>query len=207
MMRLRDARRAICADYYSETPFFDLSAQVKDTEWIVIIYYAASIYISAGLINQINGIAQATNSWDFLWPLVWVEGLNIPLVLELLSIACFLSSLLALQFRRHLAARGLFSFVFLLAATVTNSLGGINHPYHAWFWVSLVLLFLPNGNPKKAGRASKLSYCTVTRRAASTTWRTENPSPLPRLNAADAPPPSRYLNARTCASTRSATWM
>ncbi len=161
MMRLRDARRAICADYYSETPFFDLSAQVKDTEWIVIIYYAASIYISAGFIGQINRIVQVTNSWDFLWPLVWVEGLNIPLVLELLSIACFLSSLLALQFRRHLAARGLFSFVFLLAATVTNSLGGINHPYHAWFWVSLVLLFLPNGNPEKFGRASKLSYCTV----------------------------------------------
>ena len=160
-MRFRDVQRKVRADYRSETPFLNLSAQVKDTEWIVILFYAASIYFSANLINSTNSISRSTDAWDFLWPLAWVEGLNIPLVLELLSIVCFLSSLLALQFRRHLAARGLFCVVFLLTATVPNSLGGINHPYHAWFWVSLVLLFLPDGNPEKFSRAAKLSYCTV----------------------------------------------
>lgn len=162
----RVIRKSVYGPCYSRGSVFrSLTQSVTNAEWLVKLYYAASVYLSARIIPDTRATVLSTGDWDFLWPLSWVERFDVGFTLSLISIACFLSSLLAFQFHRSILARALFSMLFLLAATVTNSLGGINHPYHSWFWVSVVFIFLPSGNVANFGRSERMSYLTVIRLA------------------------------------------
>ncbi len=131
---------------------------------IVLFYYIASVYISAEIAMGVGQTTKAIQHWDFLWPLYWVDPENARIQLSVVAILCFLSSLLAAVFHRVRAIRILFCAFFLLASTVTNSYAGINHPYHAWFWVSFVLIFLPGKSherQKYRSRAHMMSYTTT----------------------------------------------
>ena len=158
-------RKYLSTPGHTDGVFRNLTSSLDDAEWIVKLYYAASVYFTAQLLTSVDDIAKRTDAWDFLWPLAWLEGRNIDFSLQLLSVACFLSSLIAFQFYRNIVARIIFSVLFLVVATVPNSLGGINHPYHAWMWVGFVFIFLPDGNIGQLDRGGKLAYLTVIRMA------------------------------------------
>ena len=131
---------------------------------LVLFYYIASVYISAEIAVGVGQTTKAIQHWDFLWPLYWVDPENARIQLNVVAILCFLSSLLAAVFHRVRAIRILFCAFFLLASTVTNSYAGINHPYHAWFWVSFVLIFLPGKSHERQkffSRAHMMSYTTT----------------------------------------------
>jgi len=162
----RVIRKSLYGPCYSRGSVFrSLTESTTSAEWMVKLYYAASVYLAARIIPETQSTVLSAREWDFLWPLSWVVRFEPGLTLNLISIACFLSSLLAFQFHRSMAARTLFSVLFLLSATVTNSLGGINHPYHSWFWMSFVFIFLPSGNVANFRRSERMSYLTVIRLA------------------------------------------
>ncbi|MDX8513514.1 hypothetical protein [Mesorhizobium captivum] len=151
---------------YEHNVFTSMSASVCDAEFVVKLYYAVSIYLSCKLLINVDELAQPGVAWDFLWPLAWLSD-NAERSLRIMAVLCFLASLAAFQFYRHAVARACFAGIFLLVATVPNSLGGINHPYHAWFLVGFLFIFLPDGRPADMNRAGKLSYLTVIRAAQS----------------------------------------
>ena len=161
----RQLRRTVVKPTGAKELFRGVTDSVAAAEWCVKLYYAASVYVAARLLSVADSAVMQVDNWDLLWPLAWLEGSHFGYILRLLSVACFLSSLVAFQFHRHLAARVAFLVLFFLVATVPNSLGGINHPYHAWIWVGFALLFLPDGNPETFDRSNKLSYLTIIRLA------------------------------------------
>ena len=166
-LRFSAIRKQLAGPGYRDGVHRHLSSSIVDAEWIVRLYYAASIYIAARLMMSVDIAARETTDWDFLWPLAWLNAVDIDVVLalRLIGLASFLSSLVAFAFHRVALARGASLVCFFLAATVPNSFGGINHPYHAWMWVGFVFVFLPDGTPTHFGRAGKLAYLTVIRGA------------------------------------------
>ncbi|MEX0923393.1 MAG: hypothetical protein WD489_03665 [Rhodovibrionaceae bacterium] len=104
---------------------------------------------------------EVSADWDFLWPLVWVSPSGAADTLRWLSVACFLSSLLALHFSNKRSFRLFFILLFLPACTIPNSLGGINHPYHAWFWIGVCFVFLPDVKRGEISRHIEMSYLLV----------------------------------------------
>lgn len=165
-LRFNSARKRLAAASFPMGEVFHrLTDSAIEAEWLVRLYYAASVLICARMLPANDGLAGSAVAWDFLWPLAWVEGLRIKDTLSILTMMCFIGSLVAFQFHRNVAARAVFSLLFLMAATVPNSLGGINHPYHAWFWTSFIFIFLPAGDVSTFDRAGRLSYLTVIRAA------------------------------------------
>ena len=160
----RTIRRGLGSSYPASQRYSNLHSQFEHARMIVLFYYIASVYFSADILTGIGETVKTTKDWDFLWPLYWVDPEYASIQLRIVGTLCFLSSLLAAMFHRILAIRILFSALFLLAATVTNSWAGINHPYHAWFWISVVLIFLPGESHKRQkypSRTHMMSYTTT----------------------------------------------
>ena len=160
----RNIRRRLRASTSNPRWCSVLHAHSEQARMIVVFYYIASIYLCTEIMLGIGRTVKSTQHWDFLWPLYWVDPDNARIQLSVLAALCFLSSLLAAVYHRIQAFRILFCALFLLAATVTNSVAGINHPYHAWFWISFVLIFLPgesHGTQKYPSRAHMMSYTTT----------------------------------------------
>ena len=160
---LRRFRQYVGWSFPSHGGFQSIADKVLQAERIIIVYYAASIYMSAALVIEIGALTRDTaqGAWDFLWPLVWVDYFDANLVLELLSILTLIGALAALQFRRYRLVRLVFALLFFLTATSVNSTGGINHPYHAWLMTGFVFVLLPDGRIEEFSRASRMSYLTV----------------------------------------------
>lgn len=157
----RFLRRMVHRPLNARTPHLAASEAAQGAYHIVTAYYAASVFICAGLIGRVHGMTMEIDEWHFLWPLAWAADLNFDLVAELLTLATLVTALVALQFRHRYFPRFAFAALFLLSATIVNSAGGINHPYHAWFWVGAVFAFLPEGRIETMGRAQRLSYLTT----------------------------------------------
>ena len=139
-----------------------LSLHFERAQWLVQTYYLLSAYICSQLLLQVGGMTKAQTTWDFLWPLKWVTATgDTNLTLRMLAVAALLSSLLAVQFHALRPVRALFALTFLLAGTIPNSVGSINHPYHAWFWIAALLVLLPDMETASRSREKKMSYVTV----------------------------------------------
>lgn len=160
----RTIRRGLGSSNPAPQRYANLHSHFEHARMIVLFYYIASVYFSADILVGIGETVKTTQDWDFLWPLYWVDPEYASIQLRIVGTLCFVSSLLAAVFHRVLAIRILFCAFFLLASTVTNSWAGINHPYHAWFWISFVLIFLPGESherQKYPSRAHMRSYTTT----------------------------------------------
>ncbi len=158
---IRRARQNLREQTQAERPFETLSASISSFDCIVLAYYAASVYLSAKLLPLVGSLAEQTTTWNYLWPLAWVPIWAADPILEIIAVLCLASSLLALQFRHNLWARFGFFLLFFLTASIPNSVGGINHPYHAWIFVSLIFLFLPNKKTSELNRTGKMALATT----------------------------------------------
>ena len=160
----RTIRRGLRSSNPALTRHSILHTHFENARVIVIFFYVASIYLSANIMVGIGEVVKTTQDWDFLWPLYWVDPKHADVQLRVVGILCFVFSLLVAIFQRILTFRVLFCAFFLMASTVTNSWAGINHPYHAWFWVSFVLIFLPHESherQKQPSRAHMMSYTST----------------------------------------------
>lgn len=161
MTALRALRRLLSARSVEAQPHLALSRMVPEYEALVTAYYVVSVFFAMDMMMRAHGLSQNVTTWTPLWTLRWLGNPPDPAMIQNLGILVFFVSLLTLHFRRYLAVRAVFAVVFLLAASLANSVGGINHPYHAWFWVGFVFIFLPSGRVETLSRAGKLSYATV----------------------------------------------
>jgi hypothetical protein len=100
-----------------------------------------------------NGLAAV--DLDLTWPVYWLQGREIAVWADLLGIGTFGFALWSYINPESSGARLGFALALLLCGGLTSSFGGINHFYHAWFWMAAVLVFLPEGQ----SRSAKLTYC------------------------------------------------
>ena len=115
-------------------------------------FYIISVFNSYGLMRNLSSFVHRADDWDFLWPVGWVAYPIPPRRSDFYRWLVFSSSLVAFQFGRHRAARMSFADIYLCCAAAGNSLGGINHQNHAWFWVAACLVMLPDALPTAGPR-------------------------------------------------------
>jgi hypothetical protein len=144
-----------------EMPFARIDAAFSRARIIVKFYYLFSAYISYLAAESLHRMAEQTEEWDFVWPVRWLAALPIETTIDWLTLASFLTSLLAFQFPGQRLFRILFAAAFLCIAALSCSEGGINHPYHAWFWIAVCLIFLPSVSNGKPSRLARMAYLTT----------------------------------------------
>ncbi|MGH6753785.1 MAG: hypothetical protein ACREDP_16630, partial [Bradyrhizobium sp.] len=146
---------------FAGTPFSRLGESFARARVIVKFFYLCSAYISYLALDELHRVAAQAEAWDFLWPVQWLANLPAKPIVDWLALACFLASLLAFQFEERRSFRALFAVAFLLVAAIVNSFGGTNHLYHAWLWIAIGLIFLPQGSAHQPSRLFKMSYLTT----------------------------------------------
>lgn len=142
------------------SPFGRIGVAFGRAQLVVKFYYLASIYFACATIVDIHETARQTPSWDFLWPVQWLAGAPVEIVIDCLALLWLLASLLCLQFDRWYF-RALFAVAVLQVGAVSNSFGGMNHAYHAWFWIGFCLIFLPDAADRTGLRAARMGYLMV----------------------------------------------
>lgn len=158
---LRTLRRSFSGDPISGEAFRKVDRHFRRARHVVKGYYLLSILFSAAAIAQIHETGLMAQDWDFLWPVSWLSFVEPGPASDWLALAWLAASIAAFQFTGRRVARVLFSVTMLQVAAVANSLGGMNHLYHAWFWVGAVLIFLPDGPGRRSARSTKMTYLSV----------------------------------------------
>jgi len=161
--KLRWLRRQLgSAMPIAESPFGRIGVAYGRAQLMVKFYYLASIYFACATIVDIHETARQTPSWDFLWPVGWLahSPVDIATAIDCLALLWLLACLLCLQFDRWFF-RALFAIAALQVGAASNSFGGMNHAYHAWFWIGFCLIFLPDAVGRTGPRAAKMGYLTV----------------------------------------------
>jgi hypothetical protein len=154
----RGARRFLASAVPDRDPAIRrVDPQFSRARYCVQFYYLVSAYMSYSLMPEVRRLADGADAWEPLWPVMWLPDLTTSTV-GWLSLACLLSSLLAFQFHSYRPARALFAVLFLCVAAVPNSIGGINHGYHAWIWIGFVLVLLPDIRGAEPKRVEKMAY-------------------------------------------------
>ena len=92
----------------------------------------------------------------FLWPVSWLEFGSLRQYMVAIPILLFLLNCVIVFNYESRLLRILFAVLCLFDAAIVNSFGAINHGLHEWFWISFILIFLPNGKTV-TGRAYKLA--------------------------------------------------
>ena len=110
--------------------------------WIVRFFYVASLLFSYRFIRILSH--RDPDQAYFLWPLKWLEIGNLKQLLVAVPIALFLINCAVVFKPESRTFRGLFALFALFAAAADNSFGAINHGWHIWFWISFILIFLPD---------------------------------------------------------------
>lgn len=152
---VRGLRLALRRGPQNDRPFLALRENFARCQMGVKLFYLISIVIAFTLMPSLRSEVEGAQDLDLLWPVFWIERLDLRLATDILTFCCFLSSLLAFWKPNLLAARASFAVLLLLAGAIHGSFGGINHVYHIWIWVSIVFVFLP----QTAHRVGQLAYC------------------------------------------------
>ncbi len=121
-------------------------------------YLASTLYVWLFIPTLHNSVIH-NPPLEHAWPLIWAKGLPILVVVDVISIACATFAALAFWKPANVLWRAGFSLTLLMCAAVPVSLGGVNHGYHEWIWISFILIFLPAQSGIQPDRAAKLSYC------------------------------------------------
>lgn len=123
----------------------------------VWLFYLLSAVIAYYQMYDLHVRAITAAELDFAWPVMWLGGRDLVRWVDVLSFGALATSLLACWKPNLLSARLGFALFTLGCGGFYVSFGGVNHLYHMWFWVALVLVFLPNA----AERGKRLSYCVT----------------------------------------------
>ncbi len=151
----RRLRRALQRGPQNDRPFLALRENFVRCQVAVKLFYLISIAIAFTLMPALRSEVEGAQDLDLLWPVFWMERLDLRLAIDILTFSCFLSALWAFWKPNLLAVRAGFAILLLLAGAIHGSFGGINHVYHIWIWVSIVFVFLPKADQ----RVGQLAYC------------------------------------------------
>jgi len=159
----RRVRKFLGPASQSEEPIFQrVSAAYDRSLYLVRVYYLVSAFLAYELLADMHSAAEQSLPWDFLWPLRWLDWIAAPATMpEVLALALFIASALALQFYNKTIVRVAVAVLCLMVVALTNSQGGINHGYHVWLWVGVCFAFLPETTLSCESRKLKMSYLSV----------------------------------------------
>lgn len=158
---LHIARRVLTGAPIAEPVFLRIDFQFKRAERIVQLYYLMSVYIVYATMAPLHQAARDAVAWDLLWPVAWMDRFDTIQAVDWLTFLCFVAALAAFQFPHVRPFRFLFAALYLCIAAASNSLGGINHGFHAWFWIGVILVLLPHVGDRNPARAVKMAYLAV----------------------------------------------
>lgn len=113
-----------------------------DSSWIIRFFYIASLLLSYSLINSLSH--KNPSEAYFLWPIKWLEIGNLKQLWMILPIGLFVISCAVVLKTESRTLRAAFALFLLFTTAAGNSFGAINHGWHIWFWISFILVFLPN---------------------------------------------------------------
>lgn len=122
---------------------------------LVRVFYGIGLAKIYGHWEMISGLAAGWEARDPLWPSRWLDHVPREGAGDLLLVALFAVGAGVLAFPMSRVLRVLSALGALQVAALANSWGGINHGYHEWVWISVVLCFLPNGARPEAPQAAR----------------------------------------------------
>ncbi|MEO1469438.1 MAG: hypothetical protein AAFV86_10295 [Pseudomonadota bacterium] len=160
----RRVRHAVSSPQTRQVRFARHGAMVERAEMLVMAFYAVSLmklYVYATEYGRFTGDLAAL---DPMWPVLWIDLVSPVLALDLLEGASLAAGLAGVAFWQWRWARVAVSVMILQKMGFELSFGAIHHGYHEWFWISVMLCFLPSGRRPEAGvakRAWGVSLLTV----------------------------------------------
>lgn len=131
-----------------------LAKHYERARQIVWLFYLTSAVMAYHFTYQLHQMAITASGLDFLWPVMWMQRRDLVQWVDIVSLGAVLSALWAAWKQDQRTARAAFAVFTLFCGGFTVSVGGINHLYHLWIWMAVVLVFLPNGR----ARADRLRY-------------------------------------------------
>lgn len=84
-----------------------------------------------------------------------MSGRDLLMWADIISVSAMLLALWCVVDPKSFIARIGFALSLLLCGGISTSFAGVNHGFHAWFWIAAVFAFLP----REGNRAGKLTYC------------------------------------------------
>ena len=112
---------------------------------LIRVFYALSLMWTVHQMGGWPGLREVPFI-DPQWPAAWIDesdpGSGISLILLFFGFA----SLLVAMWPTSRILRALFTVGMLQYLSVKFGFGKVNHDYHAWLWVSAILVFLPSGS-------------------------------------------------------------
>ena len=162
MSAIRTIRRFLAGRRAARRPDWGHHAVIfMRAKMLVTAFYVFSVYILAGYLHSAQKLS-ATDPAGFapVWSASWAHLTGLDAAAAILSALYIGASVYCLLAPGRLTARALMSLAILQAISFDNSWGAINHGEHAWFWVSVCLLFLPNGGAANA-RSYRMQYISA----------------------------------------------
>ncbi len=138
-------------------PFKRLDLHFQRCTLMVRAYYLLSMMFAHNLMPDLHFAVRSAAELDYVWPAMWLSRFDLGTATDVLSFAAFAFAGLAFWKPERVEFRAGFAASFLICGAIASSFGGINHGYHAWIWVAVCFVFLPNGHNQS--RPRRLSYC------------------------------------------------
>ncbi|RLT34906.1 MAG: hypothetical protein DWI57_16030, partial [Chloroflexi bacterium] len=110
---------------------------------LVQAYYAFTLVLFVRWLSHYWPIWLKSEEFRLLWPVVWIGVDPIPAI-YFLGVVVLGSGVLAVLFPTERWIRFLVFLALLLFVAMWNSFGKINHSLHAWLWIALIFVFLPD---------------------------------------------------------------
>ena len=161
---IRDIRRKVRPNYaLGGHPFRAIHVFEANSTWLIRGFYLVSLVFSYGLIRAISHKDPAAA--DFLWPVAWLEIGNLASYFVAVPITLFVLNCAVVLRPELRVTRGLFALFCLFSSAIDTSFGAINHGWHIWIWISVMMIFLPGHRVARdrgtQDRARKLTTLSV----------------------------------------------
>jgi hypothetical protein len=134
-------------------------------------YARAALIVRAFYAVSLLWVIQATASWERyaslkeahpLWPAGWwFQAVSVRTGVNMIFGAYLVATLFALALPQLRLARIAYAFTLLQYMAFINGFDKINHDFHAWLFVSLVLILLPKGPWVSSRRTADRQYFLV----------------------------------------------
>lgn len=117
---------------------------------VVRAYYALGLLWVVQSSSQWPGLRD-TQAFAPLWPASWVPNDAPGTEITIILYAYLGAAIAGVCFPRSRLVRIAYSVALLQYLAISMGFGKINHNYHAWWWTSAVLVFLPTARRFRAG--------------------------------------------------------
>lgn len=146
-----------------ESPFYQVRYSYTLARQVVRIFYFFSAFVCYQLMPEFDQLARTSSasSWEFLWPLRWMEGTDIQQSIRVLLLVGFVAALLTSLRSNSRWLRAIFAACCLCIVAFPNSQGSINHGLHMWLWIAIFAVALPPHGNSPARRIDQMNYISV----------------------------------------------